>query len=53
MRITATSARESVLHTLAEQFGWLERWLAERPADDVAEPRPSKPTKTGNNGQAR
>ncbi len=26
-------ARESVLHTLAEQFGWLERWLAERPLD--------------------
>jgi dipeptidyl aminopeptidase/acylaminoacyl peptidase len=23
-------ARESVLHTLAEQFGWLERWLAEK-----------------------
>ena len=21
-------ARESVLHVLAEQFGWLERWLA-------------------------
>jgi dipeptidyl aminopeptidase/acylaminoacyl peptidase len=20
-------ARESVLHVLAEQFGWLERWL--------------------------
>jgi dipeptidyl aminopeptidase/acylaminoacyl peptidase len=30
-------ARESVLHTLAEQFGWLERWLAERPPDDEAE----------------
>jgi dipeptidyl aminopeptidase/acylaminoacyl peptidase len=23
-------ARESVLHTLAEQFGWLERWLTEK-----------------------
>jgi dipeptidyl aminopeptidase/acylaminoacyl peptidase len=23
-------ARESVLHTLAEQFGWLERWLVEK-----------------------
>jgi dipeptidyl aminopeptidase/acylaminoacyl peptidase len=23
-------ARESVLHTLAEQFGWLERWLSEK-----------------------
>jgi len=22
-------ARESVLHTLAEQFGWLERWLGD------------------------
>jgi len=26
-------ARESVLHTLAEQFGWLERWLAEKDVD--------------------
>ncbi|HUJ05386.1 MAG TPA: prolyl oligopeptidase family serine peptidase [Streptosporangiaceae bacterium] len=24
-------ARESVLHVLAEQFAWLERWLGERP----------------------
>jgi dipeptidyl aminopeptidase/acylaminoacyl peptidase len=31
-------ARESVLHTLAEQFDWLERWLAEEPAEDDAEP---------------
>jgi len=31
-------ARESVLHTLAEQFAWLERWLAERPPDTEAEP---------------
>ncbi len=27
-------ARESVLHTLAEQFGWLERWLGQ-PAEDA------------------
>ncbi len=25
-------ARESVLHMLAEQFGWLERWLGSAPA---------------------
>lgn len=31
-------ARESVLHTLAEQFGWLERWLAEPPGEDAAAP---------------
>jgi len=31
-------ARESVLHVLAEQFGWLERWLAQRPLGDRAEP---------------
>ncbi len=36
-------ARESVLHTLAEQFGWLERWLAERPAGDVPEPAAAEP----------
>ena len=24
-------ARESVLHVLAEQFGWLERWLGPVP----------------------
>jgi hypothetical protein len=24
-------ARESVLHVLAEQFGWLERWLGPAP----------------------
>jgi dipeptidyl aminopeptidase/acylaminoacyl peptidase len=30
-------ARESVLHVLAEQFGWLERWLAADP-DLAAEP---------------
>ncbi len=28
-------ARESVLHVLAEQFGWLERWLAEPPETDA------------------
>jgi dipeptidyl aminopeptidase/acylaminoacyl peptidase len=33
-------ARESVLHTLAEQFDWLERWLAERPLDADTEPAP-------------
>ena len=27
-------ARESVLHVLAEQFGWLERWLGEARLDD-------------------
>jgi dipeptidyl aminopeptidase/acylaminoacyl peptidase len=36
-------ARESVLHTLAEQFGWLERWLAERPPDAGAEPAAVEP----------
>ncbi|HSR86121.1 MAG TPA: prolyl oligopeptidase family serine peptidase [Streptosporangiaceae bacterium] len=36
-------ARESVLHTLAEQFDWLERWLAERPGDDTAEPTAAEP----------
>jgi len=30
-------ARESVLHMLAEQFGWLERWLAE-PGEHAGEP---------------
>ena len=25
-------ARESVLHVLAEQFSWLERWLGAAPA---------------------
>jgi hypothetical protein len=32
-------ARESVLHVLAEQFGWLERWLgpaADGPASQQA-----------------
>jgi dipeptidyl aminopeptidase/acylaminoacyl peptidase len=29
-------ARESVLHMLAEQFDWLERWLAEQPAETEA-----------------
>jgi dipeptidyl aminopeptidase/acylaminoacyl peptidase len=37
------TARESVLHTLAEQFGWLERWLAERPAETEAEPAAGEP----------
>ncbi len=36
-------ARESVLHTLAEQFGWLERWLAERAPDADAEPASGEP----------
>jgi dipeptidyl aminopeptidase/acylaminoacyl peptidase len=31
-------ARESVLHMLAEQFGWLERWLPGQPGDDNASP---------------
>ena len=31
-------ARESVLQMLAEQFGWLERWLAERPAEEYRSP---------------
>ena len=30
--------RESVLHVLAEQFGWLERWLAADPGKDAGEP---------------
>jgi dipeptidyl aminopeptidase/acylaminoacyl peptidase len=30
-------ARESVLHMLAEQFSWLERWLA-KPREEAAEP---------------
>jgi dipeptidyl aminopeptidase/acylaminoacyl peptidase len=30
-------ARESVLHMLAEEFGWLERWLAERPPGTEAD----------------
>ena len=37
------TARESVLHTLAEQFDWLERWLPERPADNEAEPTAGEP----------
>ena len=32
-------ARESVLHVLAEQFGWLERWLG----GQEPEPRPESP----------
>jgi dipeptidyl aminopeptidase/acylaminoacyl peptidase len=32
-------ARESVLHMLAEQFSWLERWLAS-PREEAAEPSP-------------
>jgi dipeptidyl aminopeptidase/acylaminoacyl peptidase len=30
--------RESVLHVLAEQFGWLERWLGGARKDDSPEP---------------
>jgi dipeptidyl aminopeptidase/acylaminoacyl peptidase len=36
-------ARESVLHMLAEQFGWVERWLPERPAEENAEPATVEP----------
>jgi dipeptidyl aminopeptidase/acylaminoacyl peptidase len=36
-------ARESVLHMLAEQFDWLERWLAEQPAEEVAEQAVAEP----------
>jgi dipeptidyl aminopeptidase/acylaminoacyl peptidase len=31
-------ARESVLHTLAEQFGWLDRWLPGQPGEEDAAP---------------
>ena len=35
--------RESVLHVLAEQFGWLERWLGEPLAEENAEPASAEP----------
>jgi dipeptidyl aminopeptidase/acylaminoacyl peptidase len=35
-------ARESVLHMLAEQFGWLERWLAEPSPETHAESAPAE-----------
>jgi len=34
-------ARESVLHVLAEQFGWLDRWLAAGPANMAENGQPS------------
>ena len=36
-------ARESVLHTLAEQFDWLERWVTKRPEQGAAELAASEP----------
>jgi dipeptidyl aminopeptidase/acylaminoacyl peptidase len=36
-------ARESVLHTLAEQFDWLERWVTKQPGQDAAELAASEP----------
>ena len=33
-------ARESVLHVLAEQFGWLERWLGPAPARQASQEAP-------------
>jgi len=33
-------ARESVLHVLAEQFTWLERWLSAAPAGQASEQAP-------------
>jgi dipeptidyl aminopeptidase/acylaminoacyl peptidase len=36
-------ARESVLHVLAEQFAWLERWLGEQPVADIAEAPAAEP----------
>ena len=37
------AARESVLHMLAEQFDWLERWLGRPPAEDDTEPTADEP----------
>ena len=34
-------ARESVLHVLAEQFSWLERWLGAAPAGPGGQPEPA------------
>jgi dipeptidyl aminopeptidase/acylaminoacyl peptidase len=36
-------ARESVLHVLAEQFGWLERWLGAGEAGSASGPAPGFP----------
>jgi dipeptidyl aminopeptidase/acylaminoacyl peptidase len=36
-------ARESVLHTLAEQFDWLERWVTKRPGQEAAELAANEP----------
>ena len=36
-------ARESVLHVLAEQFSWLERWLGATPAQQVSRQAPDRP----------
>ncbi len=36
-------ARESVLHVLAEQFSWLERWLGATPAERVSSLAPDRP----------
>jgi hypothetical protein len=33
-------ARELVLHVLAEQFSWLERWLGAAPAGPAGPPEP-------------
>jgi hypothetical protein len=31
------------LHTLAEQFDWLERWVTKQPGQDAAELAASEP----------
>jgi dipeptidyl aminopeptidase/acylaminoacyl peptidase len=36
-------ARESVLHVLAEQFSWLERWLGATPGERVSSQAPDRP----------
>jgi dipeptidyl aminopeptidase/acylaminoacyl peptidase len=35
-------ARESVLHVLAEQFGWLERWLGGQGAEEPSDSEPKR-----------